>query len=65
MLSSKLKYLYDAGRNILQYTRGVRVLDKLNKRGVKFRLQDQRRNLQVQNKTYMIIAENYMIIAEK
>jgi len=32
---------------------------------VKFRLKDQRRNLEVQNKTYMIIAENYMIIAEK
>jgi len=38
---------------------------KLNKWGVKFRLKDQRRNLEVQNKTYMIIAENYMIIAEK
>ena len=32
--------------------------------GVKFRLQDQRRNLQEQNTAYMIIAENYKIIAE-
>ena len=36
----------------------------LNKWGVKFRLQDQRRKLQVQNTTYMIIAENYNIMAE-
>jgi hypothetical protein len=36
----------------------------LNKRGVKFRLQDQRRRLEVQNTTYMIIAENYNIMAK-
>ncbi len=30
----------------------------LNKWGVKFRLEDQRRKLEVQNTTYMIIAEN-------
>ena len=29
-----------------------------NKWGVKFRLEDQRRELEVQNTTYMIIAEN-------
>ena len=36
----------------------------LNKWGVKFRLQDQRRKLQAQTTTYMIIAENYNIMAE-
>ena len=36
----------------------------LNKWGVKFRLQDHRRKLQVQNTSYMIIAENYNIMAE-
>jgi hypothetical protein len=62
-----MNYVTHAGRNILQYTRGVRVLItkvNLNKRGVKFRLQDQRRKLQAQNTSYMIIAENNNIMAE-
>ncbi len=35
-----------------------------NKWGVKFRLEDQRRKLEVLNTTYMIIAENYNIMAK-
>jgi hypothetical protein len=48
------------GRNLKKHPFDDKTEDR-----VKFRLQDQRRNLQVQNITYMIKAENYMIIAEK
>ena len=47
------------GRNLKKHPFNDKTED-----GVKFRLQDHRRKLQVQNTTYMIIAENYNIMAE-